>query len=142
MKKLILLLTLISTSAMAEWTAITISDSDNPDIYYIDKQTIKKEGGKATSWMMVNYAEPREFSSGQFYLSAKNKILYDCKNDIHKLLSTVLYEKSYGGGKVINMFNQPANVAEDLSIVPDSIGDKLMKAACMKKNNQQILPTK
>lgn len=134
MKKLLLviLLTAISTHAMAGWTLVAKSTDDSPNFYFIDKRTIKREGSKVSAWTLTNYATPQDFS-GRFYLSIKAKSFYDCKDETEKVLSMVWYEESDGNGKVIDSFHPKANEVETRVIVPDTIGDMLMKAACGKK---------
>lgn len=128
MKKLLLaiLLTIISTSAMAEWTLIDISDIA---VFYHDTKSVKKDGSKTTIWELFDYKSPDK-SQGFTSLSQKAKYVYDCKNESKKILYSISYEGNMGEGKVVKTFNWSNGDSIDTAIAPDTIGETLMKAAC------------
>ena len=79
MKKLLLILCLLSMTAHAEWSFVTPSN-DNSFDQYIDKSTVKTMGNQRTFWDMVNYKKPLSFEKGKLYKSTKSLKVIDCKS--------------------------------------------------------------
>jgi len=128
MYKLILaiLLTVISTSAMAEWQLVTSADGIKK---YVDFKSIKKNGSKVTMWTMTDYEASRLFSNKP-YLSSKDKFSFDCKNESQAIVSTAIYEGNMGIGQVVQTLEWSDSEKQYTAIPPDTMGEKLLKVAC------------
>jgi hypothetical protein len=70
MKKiLVLLLLMVSTNVMAEWTEVSSSNDVAGLTVYVDTGTIKRKGNKVKMWSLDDFKTVRE-SEGYRYLSA------------------------------------------------------------------------
>ena len=69
MKKLLLtlMLSVVSSSAMAEWVAIGTSADGT---FYVDPATIRKSGNKVKMWRLIDFNSVQE-TAGEKYLSQK-----------------------------------------------------------------------
>jgi hypothetical protein len=130
MKKLLLaiLLTIISTSAMAEWTYLTSSNSED---YYIDKSDIRKKGTRVKMWDMTDYksAQTQINTDGASFLSSKSLTEYDCLEVKFTTLNITLFSGNLGKGEPV--FNQQYDI-KWTDIPPDTIVKRLWKTACNK----------
>jgi hypothetical protein len=132
MKKLllILLLTIFSNGAMAEWTLISIDDAFD---VYVDIASKLKSGKKVKIWTLQDYKSPQTDSSERLYLSALIQREFDCFNETITILSFALYTENMQSGSAINTYTfQPAKTTNE-PIVPNSMGESVFKIACDKK---------
>ena len=129
MKKLILaiLLTVISTSAMAEWTLV---GSGNGYDAYVNLSTIRRIGNKVKVWTLTDYKKIQKEIDEQAYLSSSIQQGLDCEAETHSFLYIMRYSDNMGGGKVISSEGMSGM---DYPIPPDSIGEALWKIACSNK---------
>ena len=128
MKKLILtiLLTITSTSALAEWTYLTSSkDAD----YYVDKTDIRKKGNTVKMWAILNYNSPHELGS-RTYLSMKSLKEFDCVEVTVAIISSVyFFSGSMSSGEMI--FQHKTDPKPE-DIAPDTSMKVLWETACNK----------
>jgi Surface-adhesin protein E len=89
---LVLLLTMVSTSAMAEWVRIGI---DSKATYYVNPDSVRKYDDRANLWRLS------DFKSGKAYRSSKSNVEFDCKASQFRTLFYSLYSKSMGEGKTV-----------------------------------------
>lgn len=122
-----LLLTAISTNAMAEWTWFAAS-SDEVSEFYVDYATIRKTGSKAKMWVLLDLKSAAEYQGIKF-LSTKTQKQFDCLNEMTKTLYETEFSENMGGGAVVLTFNS----GNWMPISPDSINNALWKIACGKK---------
>ena len=127
MKKLLLiiLLTLISTGAMAEWN---LADYTDEVTFYFETTSIRKKADIATLWVLSDYKKPVKISNNP-YLSDKSKVSYDCENESRKFLSIIQYEENMGKGKVVRDFDY-SDTHTYSAVPPGSVDATLMKIAC------------
>ena len=80
MKKLLLtlMLALVNTSAIAEWSVLSRDDSGTGITVYVDLATTRKSGDKIKMWGLTDYKSAMESAEGK-YLSKKSRWEYDCK---------------------------------------------------------------
>jgi len=131
MKKLLLtlMLTVMSSSAMAEWVEVGEDDEDTLTIY-VDPTTIRKNGNNVKMWILSDYKKAQELPFLPLYMSTKFQSEFNCKEEQTKALYASYHAKNMGRGKVIYNDNNP----EDWSPVsPDAIDRDLWKFACGKK---------
>ena len=81
---LMLLLIVVSSSAMAEWDKV--ATDVNGDTYYADFDTIRKSGNMVKMWVM----EDLRFAEELDVLSARHKEEFDCNKKQYRRLFTSL----------------------------------------------------
>jgi hypothetical protein len=127
MRKLILALLLtLSTSAMAEWTAVA---GNSHFTSYIDIDSMRQSGDKVTMWIMYDYKtiERREGGSEKFFSALMNSE-FDCKRETKRFLDVALYSGHMGQGKVVHAVR---NINEKaVTIIPSSFDAGLFQMAC------------
>ena len=130
MKKLLitLLLTVLSTSAMAEWTYIASTEDKTFDVY-IDKTTIRKRGNVAKMWELRDFKAPKEAAGGS-YLSDRLLKEYDCVEIRLRLLTLTSFSDNMGSGQIT--FNHQYDDSKWRDIAPGTVNMALWKAACKK----------
>ncbi len=128
MKKLLLivLLAVVSSSAMAEWVAIGTADGT---IYYANPNTIRKSGNKVKMWMLFDFNAVRE-TEGDKYLSSKAQYEYDCKEEQKRILYFSWHSENMGRGDVVYIADEPKKNWRP--VAPESISKSLWKIACGK----------
>ena len=128
MKKLllILILALVSTDAMAKWTAVVESESYTQ---YADFTTISKEGNVVKMWDLLDFKTVHD-AAGYKHLSQQLQREYDCKKEQSRLLTFTLFSKNMGTGKVLRVFSTP-DKWEPVQL--GSIGEVLWLIACDKR---------
>ena len=124
---LTLLLALVSTSAMAEWTLVDWGDDKNT---FIDLNTMHRDGNKVKVWTLLNFKAVQGKGKDKYH-SLKTQHQYDCKEVQFKILASITYSGGMGEGKNSDMFNTPND--EWAPIIPDSLVDETYQIACGKK---------
>ena len=130
MNKLLIaaLLTVFSTSVMAEWTRV--GGNDNVTIY-ADLATIRKSGDRVKMWALHDFKVVQIFKgNGARFLSMTTQEEYDCKEDTSKLLTANAYLKNMVAGEVV--YASGAAHGEPVPVAPGSMGDDKFKVACGK----------
>ena len=123
---LVMLLTFVSTSAMAVWTMV--GDNVNADLY-VDFSTIKRTGNTVKSWSMNDYKKIQDGEKDK-YLSEVAQNEYDCKEETAKLLALIIHSENMAQGRVVYS-NLNVHV-EAAPIPPNSSGRILWKRVCGK----------
>jgi len=123
---LMILLAIVSSSAMAEWVVI---GATNKSTVYADPTTIRKSGNKVKMWMLYDFYSVEE-AAGEKYLSHKGQSGYDCKEEQGKTLYFSRHSENMGGGDVVHVDNKPAK--NWTPIPPGSVNEGLWKFACGK----------
>jgi hypothetical protein len=128
MKKLILsiLLTVTSSSAIAEWTYIT---SNNIADFYYDKTTILKKNNMVKMWDMSDYKSAQKSPDGA-YLSERSLTEYDCTEVRHTSLNLAAFSGNMLEGKIIYTYQYDRKWRD---IPPDTVAKNLWEIACGKK---------
>ena len=121
-------LLMVSTSAMAEWTALTVSQSG--DTYYGDLTHKRKVGKFIRMWTLVDTKTPQVESGGLTYNSAKTFDEYDCLGERRRLLAFSMFSENMGKGNVVSS-SQESDAWK--YIAPESIDEVLFKFACQSK---------
>jgi len=123
---LLVLLAIVSGSAMAEWREIGGNDKYtvyvNPKIYW-------KDGKTAKMWHLFDYKALRSSNCHIDYISSIMRYEYDCKQQ--RFRSIYLSAHSEHMGKGLSSVVQ-ANPYPDKwePVVPGSFGQKLFNMAC------------
>ena len=130
MKRLLLGLILLVTAtvASAEWT---VAERDDELILYVDKATIRRNGNLVKMWDLADYKTvQKSAAAGEYYLSGKVQMEYDCKEEKKRLLAFTNFSGKMGSGKVVYSDSFPGKWSP---ISPGSVGEALWKIACGKK---------
>ena len=127
---LILLLLLVSTSVLGEWTAVG-SNAAIGVTTYADFGTIKKKGHKVKMWSLLDYNTAQKGSGGVRYLSEMGRDEYDCKEETSRILDFYWYSGNMREGKIV--YSHPNIKDEARSVIPGSIDETLFNIACGKK---------
>lgn len=98
-KILFLSLILLSGNAYADWTLV--STTTKGDEFFVDNQTLKREGASRRIWMMTNFGSPIDFSQQKVY-SQKEFIEFNCAEDKARTLTNILYSEKNGQGAIID----------------------------------------
>lgn len=123
MKKLLLLTLLFSNIAFgATWSIVSISNAG--DKFYIEKESITRNGNEVKYWIRVNLHKRDD--SG--YLSTKENYVVNCKTRDSKLNYLILFSDFDNKGTVIGQHNFPKSEWKPIS--PDSVNDSFFKFVC------------
>ena len=131
MSKLLIaaLLTVFSTSVMAEWTRVG-GDGDGTTTY-ADLSTIRKSDNKVKMWILMDFKVVQiDKNDGMSYLSSVRQSEYDCKEEIRRPLAFIWYSKNMGAGAVV--YSSGAMHKEPVPVAPGSVGETFFKLACGK----------
>ena len=121
---LMVLLVMVSNSAMAEW--VKAGGSEKLTNYY-DSTTIRENGDKVKMWELIDYNSVQETSGGKSYLSVIGQSEFDCKEEQIRSLNFIEYSGNMGNGDLVYSYSDPAKWEP---VVPRSIGEKVWKFAC------------
>ena len=115
-----LLLSLVSTHAVADWTFF--SENTSGDIFFIDYATLKK-GARPRAWTLCDYVE----SGTEGTLS--NKVLYEvsCSEGKLRMLASRFYQQNMGKGSPSEMNNE---TREWLYVTPGTVHESLFGILC------------
>lgn len=123
MKRLVVVLVLVSTPVWAGWTSV---GDNNAGTVYADADTIVRNGNTARMWSLLDYkAFQRMVEVG--YFSQKTQTEYDCAERRARGISLLLYAEHMGAGKVIYADESPHDWE---SLAADPITENLRTVAC------------
>lgn len=128
MKKIIfaLILILIGTHAMAEWTSVEQSEEDGGYTVYVDLESARKALHRVNMWSLIDYqTEQRE--SGAVFLSKKIRHDYDCREGRIRVLAFSFFSWNMEKGELLRAYNQPQQWQR---VEPGSLNEAEWKAAC------------
>ena len=122
---LIVLLTTISSHAVAEW--INISANSNVSTIYVDPATIQKSDDRTKMWILFDYRKAI-IESGDKIMSIKKREEYDCNKSQARLLYISKHSGRFTEGKAVYVNDIPYN--EWIPVIPSSISEDLWRYAC------------
>ena len=122
---LMLLLAVVSNSAVAKWTAV---NENKESIQYVDLATIRKSGNKVKMWSLSDYKSVQGVAGNKF-LSSKIQWEYECKEEQLRQLFCQPFSGYGGRGQPTTWHNKPG---EWKPVMPQSIGEIIWKIACGK----------
>ena len=127
MKKLLILLFsfLISFNSYGEWVFVT-SDVDNVNFYYVDNESIIKDGRYLYYWELHDYG--KSLLETQVLMSAKMYKEVDCQMKKFKVLSDYYYSNQMGNGNLVNQSNEADT--EWTYAAPGNIDEMLITFSC------------
>ena len=119
-----ILLTLVSTSAIADWTLFNELAGDVN--MYVDTTTIKNVGDQAKVWVLKDYKEPTKGG----YKSTLEHMEFNCKDETFSLMQAILYDGQMQKGKVITTYKYTIKEFPFEQIVPNSYMKSLFSIVC------------
>jgi len=123
------MLLLISTSALAAWTELPVTNTNGATVF-IDLGKIRNKGmPKVKMQHLVNFHQVETNASGHAYKSAKELMEYDCEEEHYRVLAASQYSGAMGKGKVVD-FTNDARQWQPVEL--DTIEEKLWETACAK----------
>ena len=88
MKKLIVLLLLVSGSAHADWSRV--ANFDHGD-FYVDKQTLSVKGGIREVWSLMDYRYAQMDTNKNIYRSTRSMLQLDCPDKKARIIHMSFY---------------------------------------------------
>lgn len=125
---LMLLLAMVSSSAMAEWIMV---DSGDTSTTYADPTTISKAGNIVKMWWLDDFKKADTAANGKAYMSMKGQDEFDCKEEKSRQLHFSFYSELKGGGEMV--YNEILKHPKWYPVSLGSAGADLWKIACGKK---------
>jgi hypothetical protein len=126
---LIMLLSIVSSSAKAEW--VQIGGYGGVSIY-TDPSNINSQGDIVRMWNVYNYHTAQHLTGGEMYLSIEQQEEFNCKGRQMRTLYYAYRSGNLGEGDPVYTKSLSNDVRWD-PVEPDSAGDNLWKYACGKK---------
>ena len=126
---LMLLLAVVSNSAVAKWVEVDTSRRVGLTTY-ADPNTIRKSGNKVEMWVLYDYKTART-NARKPYMPIRGQWRYDCKEEQQQPIYEILLSENMGKGEVIGKAIFKESV-KWLPILPASIGMVYWKFACGK----------
>lgn len=123
MKYLLALLMLIASPAWADWEYVN-KDIDG-NIFYLDFETLRKDGNLRRIWQMVELADGDKSK----WVSTRQRNEYDCKNETRKILSFASFSQKNLKGERLFEHTTPTSASD---IAPQSIDWGVLKLVCSK----------
>lgn len=121
-----MLLTVVSNSAMAGW--VDVGSNENTTIY-VDSATVQRSGNMAKMWHMTDFRTANK-DMGDPYLSMKDQNEYDCKEAKARRRASSQHSGNMGTGRVVY---SDTFTTRWKPIPPDSGLEILWKFACIKR---------
>lgn len=126
MKKrlVLLLLTVLSTAVIADWTELAKSDSGT---FYVDRATIRRTGALVRIWTLHDQSNPITQSNGKSMISTRSHDEFDCKKDARRTLSMTNHSGHMAAGDVVFTYDRPQRWT---SVAPGSMGQGIWDSVC------------
>jgi hypothetical protein len=133
MKKLLITLLLIASSALQaqQWTPVA-KDVEGT-VSSLDWSTLRKEGNLRRIWSMDNYSEKKPsmlLSDSTGIFSSRFRTEFDCKNERQRTLSYTAFSEKDLGGKNMQQNDSPGFFVD---VAPGTVAWKLMEEVCKAK---------
>jgi len=133
MKRILLVLLLMTCSvSWAEWE-LTDTSTDETVTFYHDKSTIRRNGSIVKMWTLRNYTTVQIDKQGKKYQSEVAHMVFNCKLEESVLISLTQYSAQLGAGSPIWSGTLKEGEWEWRPNVPRTIGETEWKLACGKK---------
>jgi len=127
---LLCLLTIFSTSAMAEWSKVVSGKSDT--VYADPASIIKGSDGKVKMWQLLDYNSPQT-NGDKTFLSLKRRTEFDCNKPQYRFLDTTYFSKNMAEGELIA---KDATSTQWMPLPLITSAENLKKIACGKMKIQ------
>ena len=121
---LMMLLAVVSSSAVAEWVKVTTSiiGISGDMTAYADPVIIPKYSDRVKMWELYDYKRPNSSDT-----SSKKRVEYDCKKGQARQLHAAYYPEGMGKGAVFMSAPDPGQWEP---VLPGTVSKKMWKFAC------------
>jgi hypothetical protein len=120
-----LMLAVVSSSAMAEWVKV---GSNETDTLYIDP-SIRWEDNTAKMWAMNDFKVPQQRQDREPFKSEKVEYEHDCKLEQSRILYNTSHTESMAAGEVVDFNVVPGDW---MRVAPNTGLGEMWKIACGK----------
>ena len=127
---LFLVLSVTSSSAIAEWTEVDTNKSIGLTVY-ANPATIVRSGNKVEMWVLYDY-KMVQTNARKPYISIRGQWRYDCKETKEQPVYEIKLSENMGKGEVIGKTIYDESV-KWIPVAPDSVGMAFWKLACGEK---------
>ena len=100
----VLLMTAVSSSAMAEWVRVHTNDKVT---LYADPTTIRKKLYIVKIWSLFDYKANNVLSDGNQYLSSMRETEFNCRDNLQRMIGYSIYSGKMGKGKLLDSGSEP-----------------------------------
>jgi len=118
------LLTIVSTSALADWVYVTGNDFAT---LYMDFSTLRRQGNFVRVWTLSDWAKPEKLSDEVSYRSSRTLLEYDCIEEMTRIRASVAYADAMGKGTAVLSTTM---ISEWAHIPPESLAREMWEVAC------------
>ncbi len=102
---------------------IKMGENKGLDVYYVDKNNVKKVGNLAYIWVLADLHTPIQ----KRIFSSKSYKEIDCSSNTEKDLQMIFFSGQMNEGDILGINDEPT---EKEIIVPGSPGDKVKDYVC------------
>jgi hypothetical protein len=129
MKRLLLLLMLVSPPAWAGWVEVGRAGGGETTerSIYLDPATIRKTAEGRRAWRLYSFVEPQPDLGDAVYQSTKALVEYDCAGERTRDLQFSWHSGQMGTGRTVKLDDSPSNWSV---VSPRSVAEALLKAVC------------
>ena len=127
---LVLMLSVTSNSAIAEWTEVDTNKSIGLTVY-ANPATIVRSGNRVEMWVLYDY-KTVQTNARKPYISIRGQWRYDCKETKEQPVYEIKLSENMGNGEVIGKTIYDESV-KWIPVAPDSVGMAFWKLACGEK---------
>lgn len=120
---LVVLLTIVSTNALAEWVRVGTSGQV---VAYIDPSATRREGQIVKLWELSDFPTPQAIMT-QRYLSMKSQSEYDCIRAVTRTVYVSIFAGNMASGEVVGVNPNPS---QWVPVSPGSLGKAMWSLAC------------
>ena len=125
MKRLLILLMLVSQPVWAEWVELGSTRGGTVSVYW-DPSTVRKTVNGRRAWAMISFEQPQAQSYGT-YQSSKSVDEFDCEGERYRNLQSSAFSGPMGTGNVVISSNSPSQWE---FVIPRSVAENQLKAVC------------
>ena len=120
---LLLATVLVTGSAWSEW--VKVGESINGSSFYIDLETIRKDGNQRKVWSVRDFKQ--RDNNGQ--MSSRSRDEFDCKGERQRMLSLTTHDEPMTRGKTLLSGQVNGDWAD---IPPGTVVETILKIVCAK----------
>ena len=122
---LLVVLTLGSSSAFADWTKVSRHEEKDAT-FYVDPSRIKEDGEVRRAWVAMDIGPNSKVGAGSSVVSLYE---FKCKKDMSRIATSSSYSGHKGEGQLLASEKD----GEWDYVQPDSIQDSILKFVCKVK---------
>jgi hypothetical protein len=131
MKRMLILLMLVSLPARAEWVEVMTGEKDGASsTIYIDSGTLRKTSDGRRMWVMYSYEKRTQVEGNgrlDYYKSSRVLEEFDCQDKRIRSLEGLFYTEPMLKGSMVVQYVNPTRWEFQR---PNSVGEGLLKGVC------------